>query len=63
MYDICSQLTVKTPERRRWYRSGVFIVNLEQVTHIALVFPLISKKKKTISKHRRPYKTIRGNLG
>ena len=29
-YEICSELTVKTPERRRRH-SGVFIVNFEQV--------------------------------
>ena len=26
---ICSKLTIKTPERRQWRRSGVFIVNFE----------------------------------
>ena len=25
-YEICSKLTIKTPERRQWRRSGVFIV-------------------------------------
>ena len=30
-YDICSNLTIKTPERRQWSRSGVFIVNFEHV--------------------------------
>ena len=28
---ICSKLTIKTPERRYWRRSGIFIVNFEQV--------------------------------
>ena len=27
--EICSKLTIKTPERRHWRRSGVFIVNFE----------------------------------
>ena len=27
----CSKLTLKTPERRNWRRSGVFIVNFEHV--------------------------------
>ena len=27
---ICSNLKMKTPERRHWRRSGVFIVNFEQ---------------------------------
>ena len=33
--EICSRLTIKTPERRhwrRWRRSGVFIVNYEHIT-------------------------------
>ena len=25
--EICSKLTIKTPERRQWRRSGVFNVN------------------------------------
>ena len=27
-YEICSKLTIKTPERRQWRRSGVYIVKL-----------------------------------
>ena len=27
--EICSKLTIKTPERRQWRRSGDFIVNFE----------------------------------
>ena len=27
--EICSELIVKTPERRHWHRSGVFIANFE----------------------------------
>ena len=29
--EICSKLTIKTPERRHWHRSGVFTVKFEQV--------------------------------
>ena len=29
--EICSELTIKTPERRNWRLSGVFIVDFEQV--------------------------------
>ena len=29
--EICSKLTIKTPERQHWRRSGVFIVNFELV--------------------------------
>ena len=35
---MCSKLIIKTQERRQ-YHSGVFIVNFEQTSHIALVFP------------------------
>ena len=31
MCEICAKLTIKTPERRHWGRSGVFIVNFEHI--------------------------------
>ena len=37
-YEICSELTIKTPERRHWRRFGVFIVNFEHISYIVLVF-------------------------
>ena len=40
--EICSKLTIKTPERRQWRRSGVFIVNFKHVSHIVLVFLLLT---------------------
>ena len=39
---ICSELTIKTPERRHWRRSGVFIVNFENILHLVLVFLLLT---------------------
>ena len=39
--EICSKLKIKTPKRRHWRRSGVFIVNFEQISHIVL-FPLLA---------------------
>ena len=36
--EICSKLTIKTLERRNWCRSGVFIVNIERISHLVLVF-------------------------
>ena len=30
-YEICSKLTIKTPEQCQWHCSGVSIVNFEQV--------------------------------
>ena len=43
--EICSKLTIKTPERRQWCCSGVFIVNLEYISHFFLVFLLVTFNK------------------
>ena len=40
--EICSKLTIKTPERRHWHRSAVFTVNFEHISHLVLVFILIT---------------------
>ena len=40
--EICSKLTIKTPERRQWRSSGVFIVNFEHISHLVLVFLLLT---------------------
>ena len=40
--EICSKLTMKTPERHHWRRSGVFIVNFEHILHLVLVFLLLT---------------------
>ena len=36
--EICSKLAIKTPERRHQHRFGVFVVNFEHFSHLALVF-------------------------
>ena len=33
-YEICSRLTIKTTERCQWVCFGVFIVNLEPISHL-----------------------------
>ena len=38
--EICSKSTIKTPER--WHRSGVFIVKFEHISHLVLVFLLLT---------------------
>ena len=43
--EICSKLTIKTPERRHWRRFGVFIINFEQISHHYLVFLLLNLNK------------------
>ena len=40
--EIYSKLTIKTLERRQWHSSGVFIVNLEHISHFVLVFLLLT---------------------
>ena len=40
--EICSKLTIKTPERRQWCRSGVVIVNFEHISNLVLVFLLLT---------------------
>ena len=40
--EIWSKLTIKTPERRHWLRSDVFIPNFEHTSHLLLVFLLLA---------------------
>ena len=40
--EICLKLTIKTPERGQWRRSGVFIVNFEHILDLALVLLLLT---------------------
>ena len=35
-------LAIKTPERQQWHRSGAFIVKFEHVSHLVLVFLLLT---------------------
>ena len=39
------KLTIKTPERRQWRPSGVFIVNFEHILHVFLKFLLLTLNK------------------
>ena len=40
--EICWKWTTKVSEQRYWRRSGVFIVNFEHISHLALVFLLLT---------------------
>ena len=42
--EICSTLTTKTPEQSQWRRSGVFIVNVEHISHFFLFLLLTMNK-------------------
>ena len=44
MSEICSNSTRKTAERHV-RRSSIFIINFEQISHIVLVFPLLTWNK------------------
>ena len=39
---ICSKLVIMKSERHHWFRSGVFIVNFEHISHFFLVFLLLT---------------------
>ena len=41
-YEICSKLAIKTPERRHWHLSGVFIANFHHISNVVLVFLLLT---------------------
>ena len=43
--EICSKLTIKTPERRQWRPSGIFIANSEHISLLFLVFLLLNLSK------------------
>ena len=45
--EIYSKLTTKTPARHHWRRSGVFIVNFEHISHLVLVFLLLTLSRST----------------
>ena len=47
--EICSKLTMKTQERCHWRRSGVFIVNFEHISHLILVFLLLTLSKEIMA--------------
>ena len=40
--EICSRLTIKTPEWSQWGLFGVFNVNFEHTSHLALGFLLLT---------------------
>ena len=42
---VCSKLTIKTPERRQWRRPGVIIVNFEQISHLVILFLLLTFRR------------------
>ena len=47
-FGICSKLTIKSPERRYWHRSDVFIVNFEHISNLVLVFLLLALNRQML---------------
>ena len=45
--EICSKLTIKILERRQWRRTGIF--NFEHISHLFLVFQLLTLNKINVS--------------
>ena len=43
--ETCSKLTIKTPERRHWRRSGVVIVNFEHISQLVQVFLVLTRSR------------------
>ena len=41
-YEVRSKLTLKIPERSDWRRFGDFIVNFEHISHLFLMFLLLT---------------------
>ena len=42
MSEISSKLTIKRPEQLQWRSSDVFIVNFEHISHLVLVFLMLT---------------------
>ena len=40
--EICSKLTIKISERYHWHESGVFTVNFRYISHLFLLFLLLT---------------------
>ena len=52
IFEICSKLTIKTSEQCHWRRSGVFIVNFEHISHLFLVFLMLTFPKDSYQRSR-----------
>ena len=43
--EICSKLTIKTPEQHQWHRSSVLLDNIIHISYLFLVFLLLTLNK------------------
>ena len=49
--EICSKLTVKTPEQHQCRRYGDFIINFEHISHLFLVFLFLTLSRLISAEH------------
>ena len=49
MWKFCSKIAIKTPKQLNWPHFSVFIVNFEQISCIALMFPLLNTGQEVTS--------------
>ena len=49
-FEICSKLTIKTPEQRQWCRSGIFIINFAHISYLFLMFLLLNLNKQMLAR-------------
>ena len=54
--EICSKLTIMTPEWLQWRCSGVFIINLEHIPYLFLVLLLLTLSRKLLNELRLRFK-------
>ena len=68
--EICSKLTIKTPEQMQWYRSGVLTViygdhlTLDHVIYIIIIFrllPIITQEKTVNFRRNKEFQIPRVN--
>ena len=61
MCEICSILTLRAPRLRRWRPSVVFMVNFEQISHIVIVFSLLTLNNKKVWINLDPFSNVHGS--
>ena len=44
-FEVCLKLTIKTPARWHWCCFGAFIVNFEHISHLFIMFLLLTLNK------------------
>ena len=47
--EICSKITINTPERSQWRRSRVFIVNFEHISHFFFSVSIVDFEQVNVS--------------